>query len=209
MHIDKKHKKFTVIIIEDERRLCSFRLPVSFFTICLTAVVGLCIIIFAAVLLHNRMGSLREEIAANIATSAKPADTGNGGASANATTATITQSYNLSIEDFQADFDSSRRLVRYSFLLKNKTSKNTPASGYIFLILKSERTEGDRWLADPQTTLSNGVPQNFKDGDPFFISRHKIIAKDIKAQHVYDSAAIFVFSDDGNLVLREVFNLKN
>jgi len=209
MQLDKRQKRVTIIIIQDERRLCSFKLPANFLTICLVTVIGLCIISFTAVLLHNRTGNSKENIAANIGTHAKPSDAGKKEASADATVVnTVTQSYSLSIENFEANFDLSRKLFRYSFLLKNKTSKNTPASGYIFLILKSEGLGAERWLADPQTILSNGVPQNFKDGDPFSITRHKVIAKDISIQHVYDSASIFVFSDDGKLVLKENFNLK-
>ena len=209
MQPDKRQKKFTIIIIQDERRLCSFKLPANFLTICLVTVIGLCIISFTAVLLHNRIGGFKEEITANIGTHTKPFDTGKNAASADATAViAVTQSYNLSIENFEANFDLSRQLFRYSFLLKNKTSKNAPVSGYIFLILKSEGSGTEHWLADPQTNLSNGVPQNFKDGDPFSITRHKAIAKDISIQHVYDSASIFVFSDDGKLALREIFNLK-
>jgi hypothetical protein len=210
MHLDKKQKKFTIIIIQDERRLCSFKLPANLLTICLVTVIGLCIISFTAVLLHNRTGSLKEAITANIGTNAKPSDAGKSEVSVDATAVnTVTQSYNLSIENFEANFDLSRKLFRYSFLLKNKTSKNTPASGYIFLILKSEGSGAEHWLADPQTILSNGIPQNFKDGDPFSITRHKVIAKDISIQHVYDAASIFVFSDDGKLVLKENFNLRS
>jgi hypothetical protein len=210
MYLDKKQKKFTIIIIQNERRLRSFRLPANLLTICLVKVIGLCIISFTAVFLHNRTGSVKESITANIGTHAKPSDARKDEASSSDATAlnTVTQSYNLSIENFEATFDLSRQLFRYSFLLKNKTSKNVPASGYIFLILKSDGSGAERWLSYPQTNLSNGVPQNFRDGDPFSITRHKIIAKDISIQHVYDSASIFVFSDDGKLVLREIFNLK-
>jgi hypothetical protein len=209
MYIDKRQKKFTIIVIQDERQLCSFKLPANFLTICLVTVIGLCIISFAAVFLHNRMGGFKEELTANIGTQTKPLDAGKGVVSADAATVvTVTQSYNLSIENFEANFDLSRKLFRYSFLLKNKISKNAPESGYIFLILKSDDSGAERWLADPQTNLSNGVPQNFRDGDPFSITRHKVIAKDISIQHVYDSASIFVFSEDGKLVLREIFNLK-
>ncbi|MGA3207174.1 MAG: hypothetical protein ABSE05_05070 [Syntrophales bacterium] len=209
MHLDKRQKKFTIIVIRDERRLCSFKLPANLLTISLVTVIGLCIISFTAVLLHNRMGGFKEELTANIGTHTKPLDTGKSAASADsAPVIAVTQSYNLSIENFEANFDLSRKLFRYSFLLKNKTSKNAPASGYIFLILKSDGLGAEDWLADPQTNLSNGVPQNFKEGDPFSITRHKVIAKDISIQHVYGYASIFVFSDDGKLVLKEIFNLK-
>lgn len=210
MHLDKKQKKFTIIIIRDERRLCSFKLPANLLAICLVTVISLCIISFAAVLIHNRTGSLEEAITANTGTHAKQSDAGRSETSVDAKAVdTVTQSYNLSIENFEANFDLSRKLFRYSFLLKNKTSKNTPESGYIFLILKSEGLGAEHWLADPQTILSNGAPQNFKDGDPFSITRHKVIAKDIFIRHVYDVASIFVFADDGKLVLKENFNLRS
>jgi hypothetical protein len=209
MHSDKRQKKFTIIVIQDERRLCSFKLPMNLLTVCLVTVIGLCVISFAAVLLHNRMGGFKEELTSNIGTHSKSPDAAKSAVSADAEPViAVTQSYNLSIENFEANFDLSRKLFRYSFLLKNKTSKNAPASGYIFLILKSDGTGAERWLADPQTDLSKGVPQNFRDGDPFSITRHKVITKDISIQHTYDSASIFVFSDDGKLVLREIINLK-
>ena len=181
--------------------MCSFKLPANIFTICLVTVIGLCIISFTAVILHNRAGSFKEATTANIGTHAKSSDAGKSEASVDATAVNIvTQSYDLSIENFGANFDLSRKLFRYSFLVKNKTSKNTPASGYIFLILKSEGLGAEHRLADPQPILSNGVPHNFKADDPFSITRHKVIAKDISIQHVYDTASIFVFSDDGILV---------
>jgi len=209
MHTDKKKKKYTVIVIEDERRLCSFNLPANLLVISLAAVIALGITAYAGFHLYNRIGGVKGELAANVDVSAKPSDTPSSKVPDDMPVVhTVAQSYNLSIENFEASFDLSRHLFRYSFLLKNKTAKNSPSSGHIFLILKSEAAGADGWLADPHTVLSNGVPQNFRDGDPFSISRHKMITKDIAVQHIYDSASIFVFSDDGKLVLREIFNLK-
>jgi len=210
MQLDKKQKKFTIIIIENEKRLCSFKFPAYLLTICLVTVIGLCIISFAAVLFHNRSGSPEEAKTANSGSHAKQSDAGKSDTSADTKVVdTAMQSYDLSIENFEANFDLSRKLFCYSFLLKNKASINTPESGYIFLILKSEGLRAEHWLADPQTILSNGAPQNFKDGNPFSITRHKVIAKDIFVQRVYDVASIFVFSDDGKLVLKENFNLRS
>jgi len=73
----------------------------------------------------------------------------------------------LSIENFTARFDLSKKIFRYSFLLKNKTSTYSVVSGYIFIILKSESLGSEHWLAYPQTVLVNGAPQNFRDGELF------------------------------------------
>jgi hypothetical protein len=211
MNIGKRQKKLTIIVIQDERRLCSFKFPVSFLTIFLVTIIGLSIITFAAVLLHNRMGSLNKgEFTARVETEPKPTDTKNSETKAgNASGNTAAQTYSLSIENFRARFDLTKQSFRYTFLLKNKTSKNTTASGYIFVILRSEGMGSEHWLVYPHTVFLNGVPQNFKDGDPFSIIKHKNINKNITTQYIYDTFEIFVFSDEGNLVLREVFNLKN
>jgi len=211
MSIGKRQKKLTIIVIQDERRLCSFRFPMSFLTIFLAIIIGLIIITYAAVLLLNRMGSLnKEEFTARVETQLKPADTKNNETKAgNTLSNTVALIYSLTIENFKARFDLTKKSFYYSFLLKNKNSKSTTASGYIFVILKSEGMGSEHWLVYPQTVLLNGIPQNFKNGDPFSIIKHKAINKNITTQYIYDTFEIFVFSNKGNLVLREIFNLKN
>ncbi|HYA15746.1 MAG TPA: hypothetical protein VEF33_15530 [Syntrophales bacterium] len=211
MSTSKKLNKITIIVIQDERRLCSFKLSTSFLTICLVILIGLIIVSFTAVLFHNRLGSLnKEELTARVETQPKPAVAKNTESVADsAKVNAIAQIYSLSIENFEARFNLTKQSFRYSFLLKNKNSKNTTASGYIFVILKSEGLELENWLVNPQTVLLNGVPQNFKDGDPFSIIKHKVINKNITTQYTYNTCEIFVFSNEGDLVLRETFNLKH
>lgn len=210
MLINKKQKKFTIIIIKDERRLCSFKFPMSFLTICLLTIIGISVIILIAVLLHNRNESLNKgELTAKIESRNPPPDTRNNETQVTTTTGnSVIQSYTLSIENFTARFDLSKKIFRYSFLLKNRNSTYSTVSGYIFIVLKSESMGSEHWLAYPQTVLVNGAPQNFRDGEPFSISKQKVITRDISTKFFYDSAAIFVFSNDGNLVLRETFNVK-
>jgi len=211
MTISKRQKKLTIIIIQDERRLFSFKFPISFLTICLVTIIGLIIISFGVVLFHNQVRSLsKEEFTARLETQPKPANVKNAESEADSVNvSTIAQTYSLSIENFKARFDLTKQSFRYTFLLKNKNSKSTTASGYIFVILKSEGLESENWLVHPQTVLLNGVPQDFKNGDPFSIIKHKVINKNITTQYIYNTIEIFVFSNEGNLVLRESFNLKN
>ncbi len=211
MNIGKRQKKLTIIVIQDERRLCSFKLPMSFLTIFLITIIGLSIISFIAVLLHNRLGSLnKEEFTARVETQLKAVDArDNKTETGNTLGNTIALNYGLSIENFKARFDLTKQSFRYTFLLKNKNSTSTTANGYIFVILKSDGMGSEHWLVYPQTVLLNGVPQNFKNGDPFSIIKHKVINKKITTQYIYDISEIFVFSNEGNLVLREIFNLKN
>jgi len=109
-----------------------------------------------------------EELIARIETQNNPPETSNN--EKEVTSATI-NSYNVSIEDFRVSFDVTRKIYRYSFLLKNKDSKNAATSGYIFVILKSEGLGQDQWLVHPYTILTSGIPQNIKDGEPFSITK--------------------------------------
>jgi hypothetical protein len=207
MNTHKRQKKFTIIIIQDERLLCSFKLPLYPLKICAAVIMGLVILSFVAFLVHNTMReSDKEELITRIETQNKPAEAKENGQEVSSLAA---NPYNLSIEDFRSRFDETQKLFRYSFLLKNMDSKNTTASGYIFVILKSEGLAPEQWLSYPHAILVNGIPQNFRDGDPFSITKHKTIAKDISMQYVYDALSIFVFSHDGKIILENKFSVKN
>ena len=212
MTTSKKQKKLTVIVIQDERRLFSFKFPMSFFTICLVAIIGVIIISFTAVMFHNQAGSLNKEefTTTRVEPQPKPSNAKDTESEVESSHVNISaQTYSLSIENFKSRFDLTKQFFRYTFLLKNKNSKSTTVSGYIFVILKSEGLGSEYWLVHPQTILSNGVPQNFRDGDPFSITKHKVINKNITTQYLYDICEIFVFSNEGNIILREIFNLKH
>jgi hypothetical protein len=168
---------------------------------------GLVILSFVAFLIYNKISeSDNEELVTRIETQNKQAEAQDNGKEISSHAANPS---NLSLEDFKSRFDETQKLFRYSFLLKNKDSKNTTASGYIFVILKSEGLAPEQWLSYPHSILVNGIPQNFRDGDPFSITKHKTIAKDISMQYVYDALSIFVFSHDGKIILENKFRVKN
>jgi hypothetical protein len=207
MHMHKRQKKYTIIIIQDERLLRSFKLPLYPLKICAAVIMGLVILSFVAFLIYNKISeSDNEELVTRIETQNKQAEAQDNGKEISSHAANPS---NLSLEDFKSRFDETQKLFRYSFLLKNKDSKNTTASGYIFVILKSEGLAPEQWLSYPHSILVNGIPQNFRDGDPFSITKHKTIAKDISMQYVYDALSIFVFSHDGKIILENKFRVKN
>ena len=207
MHMHKRQKKYTIIIIQDERLLRSFKLPLYPLKICAAVIMGLVILSFVAFLIYNKISeSDNEELVTRIETQNKQAEAQDNGKEISSHAANPS---NLSLEDFKSRFDETQKLFRYSFLLKNKDSKNTTASGYIFVILKSEGLAPEQWLSYPHSILVNGIPQNFRDGDPFSITKHKTIAKDISMQYVYDALSILVFSHDGKIILENKFRVKN
>ena len=198
-------RKLTIIIIGDKRRICSYEISTSLLIMMLCVIVGL-ILISAAFFMVNAY-NIRETVAK---TELPNDQTG----SADHKPEKVSQDTNVvslqkvAIENFQASYNPGKKQFRYTFLLKNQ-SENAPISGYLFVILKSGIPGPDSWLVFPKVDLNDGIPKNFKDGDPFSISKYKIITNHISTRDIYESVLIYVFSNDGSLIKKENFDIKN
>jgi hypothetical protein len=208
-------KKFTIIIIRDKRRIGSFEISTSLLIIALSVMVGLFLLSTIFFIVHNydiKEMSVKIESANGQMTSAnqKPE---NVSQDINRHRDKVSEgssmlSTKLTIENFKASYDTTKKLFRYKFLLKNHT-ENAAISGYIFVILTSVVPGATPPLVYPKTALNDEIPANFKEGDPFSISKYKIVANHISVRDTYDSVLIYVFLSDGNLVLKESFDIRN
>jgi len=198
-------RKLTIILIGDKRRICSYEISTSLLIMMLCVIVGLILISAAFFMAHTY--NIRETVAK---TELPNGQTG----SADHKPEKVSQNINgaslqrLTIENFQASYNPGKKLFRYKFLLKNP-SEDVPISGHLFVILKSGIPGPDSWLVFPRVDLNDGIPKNFKDGDPFSISKYKIITNHISTRDIYESVLIYVFSNDGSLILKENFDIKN
>lgn len=198
-------RKLTIILIGDKRRLCSYEISTSLLIMMLCVIVGIILISAAFFMVHTY--NIRETVAK---TELPNDQTG----SADHKPEKVSRDVNgaslqrLTIENFQANYNPGKKLFRYKFLLKNQLA-DTAVSGHIFVILKSDVPGSLPWLVFPKTVLNDGTPKNFKDGDPFFINKYKIIQNRIPTHAIYDSIMIYVFSNDGSLILKESFDIKN
>ncbi len=208
-------KKYTVIVIRDKRRIGSFEISTATIITTLSVMIGLVLVLFTFLVI----GTFSKD-----ETTAKFDSTGRQMTSVNQRTGDVSEgpkrqsddaprlsddlSRKLSIENFQARYDPGKKLVRYKFLLKNQ-SEDSAVSGRIFVVLKSGDANSTPWLVFPKTALNDGTPKNYKDGDPFSISKYKIIQNHISTNAFYDSIVIYVFSIDGSLTLKNSFNIKN
>lgn len=113
----------------------------------------------------------------------------------------------IAIENFKTYYNRKKRMLTYRFLLKNKKDDGINSSGYLFVTLKSALLSPDTWITYPRTTLIDGAPHYYREGDPFTISRYKVITHNIHVHHNYDEATIRVFSEKGDLLLCENFNV--
>lgn len=119
----------------------------------------------------------------------------------------------VKIEDLDFSRDSENSSFKLKFKLKNISPIPGPASGYIFMILKTHENNPDKWLVFPDTTkLTRGMPSNIKNGRYFSIKHFKNIIFDIpgnKDLKQIKTATLLVYEQTGKLLLEknEPFNL--
>ena len=208
--MEHKQQKFTIIVIRDNRKLYSFEVSRASLTVLMGSIAGLFVISLASFFFYPGLQKIfKNEPTAKMEYAVKSAGTESSEPKIDSTSRIHTSQHStLAIENFQAGFNAQKKRFNYSFLLKNKKPESTMTSGYTFVILKSAGLSPEQWLTHPKTTLLEGIPQYHKEGDPFSISKYKIISKNIPIQHTYESATVFVFSSNGDLLLTENFGLK-
>jgi len=206
-------KKYTIIVIGDKRRIGSFEIKAATLIMTLSVMIGLILILvsfFMIVTYTKKEMAAKTDSPNRQMTSAtqQPENVSRGPDRPGDKDSPLpdTSSHKLTIENFQAHYDSGKKLIRYKFLLKNQ-SEDSAVSGHIFVILKSDVPGSGSWLVFPKTALNDGAPKNSKEGDPFSISKYKIIQNRIPIDATYDSIMIYVFSNNGSLILKNSFKI--
>ncbi|MFB3926074.1 MAG: hypothetical protein ACE14T_08465 [Syntrophales bacterium] len=120
--------------------------------------------------------------------------------------------FEVSVEQIKIKFHPEDSSFRFQFTLGVRESKRDRASGYVFLVLKSDRPQYESSVqVFPAVELKNGRPSNYRQGEHFSILRHKLIKgviKKITDPGIYSTAVIFVFSEDGALLLEKKAEVK-
>jgi hypothetical protein len=198
------NRKLTIIVIGDKRRLCSYEISTSLLIMALCVIVGIIFTSAAFLMVHTY--NMRETVAK---TELPNDQTGSADHKPEivAPDTNVVSLQRVAIENFQASYNPAKKQFHYNFLLKNQL-ENAPMSGYLFVILKSGIPGQDSWLAFPKAELNDGIPKNFKDGDPFSIRKYKNIANHISTRDIYETVLIYAFSSDGSLILKESFDIK-
>ncbi len=114
----------------------------------------------------------------------------------------------VSAENFEIFYNKSRKILEVKFDLKNTDPNESRASGQVFVVLKSEQLNPNRWLTLPETELISGKPSGKEPGEAFNISRFKTVRLEAKGQPApsrFDAATVFVFSETGELLLEKDF----
>lgn len=128
-----------------------------------------------------------------------------------AATPTSTPSVNwvVELQQFEAEFDAPRELIKFSLRVVNKTVRNAFA-GRIVLVIKQAGASPSSWVSLPNVPLVQGKPSG-TNGQAFSVQNYRTMDFKLYKQRppvLYDTATAFVFLSSGELLLSKDFNFK-
>lgn len=113
------------------------------------------------------------------------------------------------IRQFRADYQLNRSLVQAAFRIYNTSSPKRALSGHAVIVFKDSAKKPLQWISVPEAHLTDGIPDG-KSGKRFRINNYMTIkfrAYDMKPPVVLDTASVYVFSEDAELIHSEDFDL--
>lgn len=112
----------------------------------------------------------------------------------------------VAITDIAVSHDSENNRLKLRFKFNN--TANHRLRGYLFVVLKNERTLSDTWIVLPEASLENGIPTSYEAGQTFSIINFKNFefeTEKYKRLGPFFKAHILIFGDDGEFILRHEF----
>jgi len=99
-----------------------------------------------------------------------------------------------------------------TFKLVNMYRDKRPVDGYVHIIAFDKNSDPPLFLAFPEVTLKDGIPVEFKRGQPFFIKRFKTI----RGKYLLDtgtgsvsSIKVLIYNKSGTLVFQKEYDVEN
>jgi hypothetical protein len=114
----------------------------------------------------------------------------------------------VSVEKLEIERKGEKALFDYRFIVK-KVGQDARVKGYTFLVLQPEEGSEEPPLVRPLVPLENGRPASFEKGQFFSITRYKPVSGSFTHEAVewFTRATVYVFSEDGEVMVEKVFEL--
>ncbi len=112
------------------------------------------------------------------------------------------------LDDFKADYDKRESILKASFKLVNRSGEKL--RGYILVLLKNPEKNIDMWVAMEDPPVEKGDPSDYKSGRFFEIAKFKTIqfvAENVENKGKFVEAEVYIYDQDGNLLLKQTFSL--
>ncbi len=116
----------------------------------------------------------------------------------------------VGIDDFTVRKNGSGMDVR--FKLVNLRQDKAVISGYVHIIAIDSKSDTPKLWPYPKTTLQNGIPANYKQGESFAINRFKIIEGKYSFESKAESPSVImvlVYDKFGILSLQKEFEVED
>jgi hypothetical protein len=113
----------------------------------------------------------------------------------------------VELQRFEAQYDAPRELIKLAVRVQNKTATRQTFSGRIVLVLTQAQGTPKRWVSLPSVPLVEGKPTG-KNGQAFTVQNYRTMDFKLHKQRPpidFDTAMVFVFLSDGELVSSKDF----
>lgn len=118
--------------------------------------------------------------------------------------------FSLAVENFKVSRVSGSANLNAEFKIKNTSPQSQKVSGHAVIVLKGSDLPKDKWLVMPAVKLVGDSPSG-KRGKRFSIQRFRTMRFTSRApddSDQFQTAAVYVFSRTGELVLQQDFPVK-
>ncbi len=116
----------------------------------------------------------------------------------------------VSIEKFSLTKDGTNGDLLVRFDIRNISKEPGDVSGRIFVILKPEDNNEDKWLVVPTSPLKNGIPSIHRKGQYFAIAHFKPTKFRIKNHgdpESFKKASVVIFNNQGDLIIEKLVDI--
>ena len=122
----------------------------------------------------------------------------------------IPQEQFVDIKDLAIKKEGEKLTIR--FKLVNMYKDKRSVDGYVHIIAFDKNSDPPLFLAFPEVALKDGIPVEFKRGQPFFIKRFKTI----RGKYLLDtgtgsvsSIKVLIYNKSGTLVFQKEYDVEN
>lgn len=113
------------------------------------------------------------------------------------------------IRQFELNYQQGQERLRASFRLYNTSTPKQALSGTVVTVFRNKGDASVQWLTVPAVPLQDGKP-SASGGQSFRINNYRTMEFNAERQKLplgYDTATVFVFEDEGALLLERDFPL--
>jgi hypothetical protein len=116
----------------------------------------------------------------------------------------------VAVENFKVSRELENKNLNARFKIKNTSPEPQRVAGHVVIVLKGNDLQKDKWLVMPAVTLAGDKPTG-RRGKQFSIQRFRTMSITSKAPNHSDqfqTAAVYVFTKTGQLLLEKDFSVK-